>query len=78
MKCDVPVHEDDKVVKGEKLTAANFAELSGREIMSENRLKTGQNRFLMHRSYAQGSQMDEWAILKSDGEKTQSFMGKEI
>ncbi|KUJ11911.1 uncharacterized protein LY89DRAFT_543119, partial [Mollisia scopiformis] len=39
--------------KGEGvLTAENFAELSGMEEMTENRLRTGQNRFLMHRSYS--------------------------
>jgi hypothetical protein len=36
-----------------KLSAKNFAELSGREQMSENRLRTGQNRFLLHRSYSE-------------------------
>jgi hypothetical protein len=36
-----------------RLTAQNFAELSGREEMSENRLRTGQNRFLLHRSYSE-------------------------
>jgi hypothetical protein len=45
-----------------RLTGSNFAELSGREEMTENRLKTGQNRFLLHRSYTEGRQ-DEgcWA-----------------
>ena len=37
-----------------KLSAKNFAELSGREQLSENRLRTGQNRFLLHRSYSEG------------------------
>jgi len=36
-----------------RLTARNFAELSGREEMSEDRLRTGQNRFLLHRSYSE-------------------------
>ncbi|EPE27810.1 F-box [Glarea lozoyensis ATCC 20868] len=36
------------------LTAWNFAALSGREDMDEKRLRTGQNRFWMHRSYAKG------------------------
>lgn len=46
-------------LKGEKegeekiLTPENFAKLSGREEMTENRLRTGQNRFLMHRSYSE-------------------------
>lgn len=34
------------------LTSANFAQLSGREEMTENRLRTGQNRYLLHRAYA--------------------------
>lgn len=48
------------------LTAQNFAKLSGREEMSENKLRTGQNRFLMHRSYTEEAQgnvfekVDEW------------------
>jgi len=36
------------------LTGSNFAELSGKKKMTENRLKTGQNRFLLHRSYTEG------------------------
>lgn len=35
-----------------RLTSANFAQLSGREEMTENRLRTGQNRYIMHRAYA--------------------------
>ncbi len=35
------------------LTAHNFVELSGRQEMSENRLRTGQDRFLLHRSYSE-------------------------
>jgi len=42
-----------KESKGVKLTAKNFAELSGREEISENRLRTGQNRFLLHRSHSE-------------------------
>lgn len=42
--------ERDSLVR---LTPRNFAELSGREEMSENRLRTGQNRFLLHRSYSE-------------------------
>ena len=39
--------------KGEVcLTGANFAALSGREEMTEDRLRTGQNRYLWHRAYA--------------------------
>lgn len=47
------------ILKGEEereekvLTAENFARLSGWEEMAENRLRTGQNRFLMHRSYSE-------------------------
>ena len=36
-----------------RLTAWDLAELSGREEMSENRLRTGQNRFLLHKSYSE-------------------------
>jgi len=39
-----------------KLTAHTFAELSGREEMSENRLRTGQNRFLLYRSYTEDAE----------------------
>lgn len=35
-----------------QLTSANFAELSGREEMTENRLRTSQNCYLLHRAYA--------------------------
>ena len=38
--------------RGDVLTAENFAELSGNEEMCENRLRTGQNRFLLHRVYS--------------------------
>jgi F-box-like len=36
-----------------RLTPQNFAELSRREEMSEKVLRTGQNRFLLHRSYSE-------------------------
>lgn len=59
MKSDPPSHapskEQDTKESGEnrsRLTPQNFAELSGREEMSENRLRSGQNRFLLHRSYS--------------------------
>jgi hypothetical protein len=35
------------------LTAKNFAELSGKKEMTENRLKTSQNRYLLHRAYTE-------------------------
>jgi hypothetical protein len=34
------------------LTSGNFAQLSGREDITENRLRTSQNRYLLHRKYA--------------------------
>lgn len=40
------------------LTALNFAELSGREEMCENRLRTGQNRFLMYRNYTEEAKVN--------------------
>jgi hypothetical protein len=49
--------EDDS--QGTGLTACNFAVLSGRENMDEKRLRTGQNRFLMHRSYVRGTQEED-------------------
>jgi hypothetical protein len=58
MKADPRGFSLFKEVRGEtlerraQLTPQNFAELSGREEMSENRLRTGQNRFLLHRSYS--------------------------
>jgi hypothetical protein len=36
------------------LTCDNFAELSGREEMSENRLRTSQNLYLLYRAYTEG------------------------
>ncbi|KAN0108488.1 hypothetical protein V8E51_008230 [Hyaloscypha variabilis] len=36
-----------------RLTPQNFAELSGKEEMTESRLKTAQNRFLLHRNYSE-------------------------
>lgn len=69
MKSDPPSHalSKEEVTKesGEnrsRLTPQNFAELSGREEMSENRLRTGQNRFLLHRSY---SKECDWSGAKS-------------
>jgi hypothetical protein len=50
MKCNPPEAED-----GTKLTGQNFAQLSRREDMTENRLRTGQNRFLLYRSYTEES-----------------------
>jgi hypothetical protein len=58
MKAGPPGFSLFKEVRGEalerraQLTPQNFAELSGREEMSENRLRTGQNRFLLRRSYS--------------------------
>lgn len=46
------VSENDQASKTIRLTCLNFAELSGREEMTENRLRTSQNRYLLHRSYA--------------------------
>ncbi|KAL2073792.1 hypothetical protein VTL71DRAFT_11118 [Oculimacula yallundae] len=40
---------------GELLTAENYARLSGKEDMLENRLKVAQNSYLMHRSYCDGT-----------------------
>jgi hypothetical protein len=69
MKSDPPGHalSKEEVTKksGEnrsRLTPQNFAELSGREEMSENRLRTGQNRFLLHRSH---SKECDWSGAKS-------------
>lgn len=39
---------------GEKLTAWNYARLSGREDVTERVLRVAQNRYLMHRSYSDG------------------------
>jgi hypothetical protein len=57
---------EEKKVPGDEagLTAWNFAERSGREDMDENRLRTGQNRFLMHRSYVRGTQEEEEFVMK--------------
>jgi hypothetical protein len=46
-----------------RLTPQNFAELSGSEEISENRLRTGQNRFLLHRSYSGKCDLGGTAIL---------------
>ena len=35
-----------------QLTPQNFAKLSGKVELTENRLKTAQNRFLLHRNYS--------------------------
>lgn len=54
MKTNPPGFEELEIQdseKGKRLTATNFAELSGKEEMTENRLRTGQNRYLLHRSY---------------------------
>jgi hypothetical protein len=49
------------------LTATNFAELSGREEMTENRLRTGQNRYLLHRSYMEDRNSEfRWEAARSD------------
>ncbi|KAH6674170.1 hypothetical protein B0J14DRAFT_458260, partial [Halenospora varia] len=66
MKCDPPglsvtIPNPDSTrnknqqqgVEGPKLTPQNFAELSERKEMTENRLKTSQNRFLLHRAYTE-------------------------
>jgi len=62
MKCDPPglggvsvsdlkrIGEEGGTGVGTGLTGANFKELSGREEMTENRLRTGQNRFLLFRA----------------------------
>jgi len=44
---------DDGAEKGVELTEDTFAQLSGREEMSKNRLRTGQNRYLLHRAYTE-------------------------
>lgn len=43
----------DGVEKGVELTEDNFARLSGREEMSKNRLRMGQNRYLLYRAYTE-------------------------
>jgi hypothetical protein len=53
------------------LTAHNFAELSGNAEMTENRLKTAQNRFLLYRSYTEEARRD--VFLKREQE---AVMGK--
>lgn len=52
MMPNLEVSEDAQESKTVRLTSANFAELSGREEMTANRLRTGQNRYLLHRTYA--------------------------
>ncbi len=44
-----------------RLTATNFMELSGIEGITEHRLKTGQNRFLLWRMYLEEARV-EWEI----------------
>ena len=44
--------EADENTQDIKLTSANFAQLSGMKEMTETRLRTGQNRYLLHRAYA--------------------------
>lgn len=41
-----------------KLTASNFADMSGKSEISENKLRTSQNRFLLHRSYIEGKDFE--------------------
>ncbi|KAG0645028.1 hypothetical protein D0Z07_9292 [Hyphodiscus hymeniophilus] len=43
---------DSRENGGAQLNSANFAELSGREEMTESKLRISQNRFLLHRKYA--------------------------
>ena len=44
--------EAEDCAKNVRLTSANFAELSGRVEMTENRLRVSQNRYLLHRKYS--------------------------
>lgn len=55
MKTDPPGFSlfQDKGEELVRLTPQNFAGLSRREEMTESRLRTGQNRFLLHRSYSE-------------------------
>lgn len=41
-------------IGGAVLTGDNFAELSGMKEISQNHLRTGQNRYLLHRAYTEG------------------------
>lgn len=45
------MRSDPPAKGGRVLTVANFAEMSGREEMSENRLRTSQNRLLLYKNY---------------------------
>jgi hypothetical protein len=50
-----------------RLTATNFVELSEREEMTENQLRTGQNRYLLHRSYTENHDSEfRWEAARSD------------
>jgi hypothetical protein len=64
MKTNVPGNDCD----GTSLTASNFALLSRRGDMDEKKLRIAQNRFLMHRSYAGGTE-DEWAKSRTEAQK---------
>jgi hypothetical protein len=50
-KEELGVDDSGKGKQISRLKAMNFAELSGREEMMENCLRTGQNMYLLHRSY---------------------------
>ncbi len=52
----------------EKLTADNYARLCGKEEMTENLLRTSQNRYLMHRNYCKGS-FDGEEVVIDDGKR---------
>jgi hypothetical protein len=58
--------------QGTDVTAWNFAELSGRGDMNEKRLRTGQNRFLMHRSYVRGTQEEEYMKPRTEAVRLES------
>lgn len=49
---EMRIGEDEKEKECEVLTCSNFAKMSGREDMTEKRLRTSQNRYLLHRKYA--------------------------
>lgn len=70
MKTNPPGSEElgmEDLGEGIRLTATNFAELSGREEMTENRLRTGQNRYLLHRSYTEDRNSGfRWEAARSD------------
>lgn len=66
MKTDAPsvpliaTQKEGGMLERVGLTGRNFAELSGRKEMTENRLMTGQNRYLLHKSYTRGGKDDEF------------------